>query len=328
MTNTATRLIRLIMLLQSRPNRKAAELAGELGVSVRTVHRYFEMLDELGIPLYSERGPAGGFSLVRGYKMPPLVLSPEEAVAVGLGATLVEEMWGALYRDAARGALAKLDNLLPDDQRQEIAWARRSLLAAGLQRQGYGSLESTLETLRGALHDNHRVALVYEVPGREEPTCREFDPYTLVYRWGHWYTAGFCHLRSAMRLLRVDRIREVTVLTDHFSIPADYDSRAFLDAGLQPTPAVLARLRFAPAAAAFVRDASIGWSGIEEQPDGFLLATLPAADLQFAASMAISFGPLVTILDPPDLIGLVTDWAEEILKRYSKQENMKGENNG
>jgi predicted DNA-binding transcriptional regulator YafY len=320
MTNTATRLISLIMLLQSSPNRKAAELARELGVSIRTVHRYFEMLDELGIPLYSERGPAGGFSLVRGYKMPPLVLSPEEAVAVGLGASLVEEMWGALYRDAARGALAKLENLLPDDQRQEIAWARRSLVAAGLQRAELGTIQSTLETLRSALRETRRLRLVYEAVGRAEATCREFDPYTLVYRWGHWYAAGFCHLRGAMRLLRVDRIREVAVLAEHYAIPAGYDPHKFLETELQPQPAVCARLRFAPQAAGFVRDASIGWNEIEERPDGSLLATLPAADLQFAASMAISFGPLVTVLAPQELISLVLDWAQAIINRYSKLE--------
>jgi len=316
MTNTATRLISLIMLLQSSPNRKAGDLARELGISIRTVHRYFEMLDELGIPLYSERGPAGGFSLVRGYKMPPLVLSPEEAVAVGLGVSLVEEMWGALYRDAARGALAKLENLLPDDQRQEIAWARRSLVAAGLQRAELGAIQPTLETLRGALRETRQVTLVYEATGRAEPTCREFDPYTLVYRWGHWYAAGFCHLRGAMRLLRVDRIREIGILEAGFTIPAGYNPHTFLQTELQPQPAVLARLRFAPQAVGFVRDASIAWSGIEEQPDGSLEATLPAADLQFAASMAISFGPLVTILAPPELIDMVLDWAREIVGRY------------
>lgn len=66
MSNTATRLITLLMLLQRQPNQKASELAQELGVSVRSIHRYMAMLDEMGIPVYSERGPYGGFSLVRG----------------------------------------------------------------------------------------------------------------------------------------------------------------------------------------------------------------------------------------------------------------------
>ena len=75
MNNTATRLITLILLLQNQPNQKASALADRLGVSLRTVHRYFGMLDEMGIPVYAERGPYGGFSLVRGYKIPPLIFS-------------------------------------------------------------------------------------------------------------------------------------------------------------------------------------------------------------------------------------------------------------
>lgn len=105
MTTPATRLITLIMLLQRRPNQKAAELAEKLGVSVRTLHRYFGMLEEMGIPVYAERGPHGGFSLVRGYKLPPMFLTPEEAVAVYLGTILVSEMWGQLYQEAAQRGL-------------------------------------------------------------------------------------------------------------------------------------------------------------------------------------------------------------------------------
>jgi predicted DNA-binding transcriptional regulator YafY len=93
MPNTATRLITLTMLLQRRSNQKAHELAKQLGVSVRTVQRHIAMLDKMGIPIYAERGPYRGYSLVRGYKMPPLILRPEEAVAITLGTSLAGEMW-------------------------------------------------------------------------------------------------------------------------------------------------------------------------------------------------------------------------------------------
>src|SRR5262245_15816344 len=112
MASTATRLITIIMLLQRRPNQNARELARELGVSMRTVQRYITMLDEMGIPVYTERGPYGGYALVRGYKMPPLMFTPEEAVAVYLGASFTEQVWGHLYKEAAPSALAKLDNVL------------------------------------------------------------------------------------------------------------------------------------------------------------------------------------------------------------------------
>src|SRR5512142_38028 len=153
MTNTASRLITLIFLLQNQPNQKAGELASKLGVSLRTIHRYFAMLDEMGIPVYAERGPYGGFSLVRGYKIPPLIFSLEEAVAVYLGTSLVTEMWGQLYREAAQGALAKLENILPNEQRSEIDWARRSLVATSLHRGDLNSFSPTLEDLRRAARE-------------------------------------------------------------------------------------------------------------------------------------------------------------------------------
>jgi predicted DNA-binding transcriptional regulator YafY len=88
MGNVATRLISLIMLLQSRPLWKASELAAELSVPERTIHRYMGMLEDMGIPIYSERGPYGGFSLMRGYKLPPLIFTAEEATVLYMGIEL------------------------------------------------------------------------------------------------------------------------------------------------------------------------------------------------------------------------------------------------
>src|SRR5512135_2667971 len=161
MAGRAARLITLIMLLQRRPNQQAGELAAALGVSVRSLHRYIAELDEMGIPVYSERGPHGGFSLVRGYRMPPLIFTPEEAVAVYLGTSLVGEMWGRPFVEAAAGALAKLDNVLPQEQRHEVAWARRSLVALGLHRGDLAALAPTLDSIRRAVHERRRVDILY-----------------------------------------------------------------------------------------------------------------------------------------------------------------------
>ena len=61
---------------------------------MRTLHRYMSMLEEMGIPIYTERGPYGGFSLMRGYKMPPMIFTPQEAVALVLGTQLTDQVWG------------------------------------------------------------------------------------------------------------------------------------------------------------------------------------------------------------------------------------------
>ena len=324
MNNSATRLITLIFLLQSKPNQKASELAQKLGVSLRTVHRYFEMLDDMGIPVYAERGPYGGFSLVRGYKIPPLIFSLEEAVAVYLGTSLVSEMWGALYQDAAQGAMAKLENILPNEQRGEIEWARRSLIATGLHRAKSSTLFTQLDDLRKASHESRRISMVYQSAAGSKRTKRKVDPYALVFRAGLWYLVGYCHLRTAPRTFRVDRIQKLTFLTQSFQMPDDFDVHQYLDNELKDQPAIRARLQFVPEAAHIVKSNQILWESVTENPDGSMVVTLIAPDLTWLASMTLSFANLVIVLEPPELREMVRAWAQATIDLYQNEVIMKG----
>jgi predicted DNA-binding transcriptional regulator YafY len=316
MSNTATRLITLIMLLQRRPNQKAGELAEALGISVRSLHRYISALEDMGIPIYSERGPHGGFSLVRGYKMPPLVFTPGEAVAVALGASLVGELWGPLYEEAAQGALAKLDNVLPDEQRQEIAWARQALIATALHRARVEPLAPHLQTLRTALREQRRVRMLHRGRGRSDPAERPFDPYALVHANGWWYVVGYCHLREDIRSFRVDRIVSVEVGLEPYSIPADFDVRAFMQFEQQTTASLRVTMRFFAFGADLARYNRSYWESYAEQPDGSVVVTFRAMDMDWATGMALSYGSLVIVEDPPELAALVAQRAAEVVAYY------------
>jgi predicted DNA-binding transcriptional regulator YafY len=309
MTTPATRLITLIMLLQRRPNQKAAQLADKLGISVRTLHRYFGMLEEMGIPIYSERGPRGGFSLVRGYKLPPLVFTPEEAVAVYLGTSLVGQMWGQLYEEPAQGAMAKLDNVLPDEQRAETSWARRSLLATGMHRADPTALSPLLEKIRRGTRQHRQLRMTYQGSSAPEVTERRVDPYALVHRSGWWYLVGYCHLRQALRTFRVDRIQGLDLLSEPFQRPEGFDARAYLDGVFKDQPIVRARLRFVPEAAFIARSNQSEWELVEENSDGSVEVVIKAPDLYWMASLVMSFGAWVTVLEPPELRTIVRDWA-------------------
>ena len=319
MTNTATRLITLIMLLQSQPNQKAADLAKKLNVSVRSLHRYIGMLDEMGIPVYSERGPYGGFSLVRGYKMPPLALTPEEAVAVALGASLVGEMWGQFYQEAAQGALAKLDRLLPDEQRAEIAWARRTLFATGMHRADLEALAPVLEKLRRSVRELRRVGMTYHTSSRPAPETRQVDPYALVHRWGWWYLVGYCHLRQEVRSFRVDRIQELSLLSQVFQPPEDFNIQEYLARDWQTAPQVQVKLRFEPQAAHVAHTNRFYWDSLEEQEDGGVLVAYASPDLGWAASSILAYGPIVTVIEPQELGEFVRQAAEAIARIYNRQ---------
>jgi predicted DNA-binding transcriptional regulator YafY len=319
MTTPATRLISLIMLLQRQPNQKAANLAEELGVSVRTLHRYFGMLEEMGIPIYAERGPHGGFSLVRGYKMPPLIFTPEEAVAIYLGTSLVAEMWGQLYQRAAKGAMAKLDNVLPEDQREEIHWAQRSLVATGMHRADPSGISTTLEKLRQGARQNRRVQIEYQSGSTPAITERQVDPYALVHRAGWWYLVGYCHLREGLRTFRVDRIQEIALLSESFQMLEDFDVQAYLEAEFKDHPSIQARIRFLPNAAHIARANFSNWELSQENPDGSIDVVMTAPDLNWLASFVLSFGTWVTVLDPLELRTLVREWALATALRYPKE---------
>ena len=319
MANPATRLITLILLLQRKPNQKAADLASSLGVSVRTLHRYITMLGEMGIPIYSERGPYGGFSLVRGYKLPPLVFSPEEAVALYLGTSLVGEMWGRLYEGAAQGAMAKLDNVLPDEQRTEVAWAQRTMVATGMNRADPSTVSMVLEKIRRGARSYRRIMMTYQSSTSQLPTQREVDPYSRVRRSGWWYLVGYCHLREDLRTFRVDRIQQIELTNETFQVPEAFNIHAYLAETFAEQPVIKASLRFLPQGAYLAMANLAGWESHRRNEDGSVDVTLSAPDLPWLASLVLGYGTWVKVIEPRALRIMVQDWARKIADQYSDE---------
>jgi predicted DNA-binding transcriptional regulator YafY len=317
MANVATRLFSIIFLLQSRGTLKANELAEELGVSERTIHRYMGMLDDMGIPIYSERGPYGGFSLVRGYRLPPLVFTPEEATALYLGAELVREIWGASYRDAVVAARAKLDNVLPEALLQEVERAQRGLVVTGWFRRDYGPWAPILDDLRRSVARRHQVELVYR-SFRQEFTERVVDPYALALQWGHWYLVGYCHLREGLRTFRVDRIQSMQSVPTTFQVPPDFSAREYLQRMADERPAAYYRVvvRFDAKVAHIVRERRDEWQELVEHDDGSVTLAFDASDLAWPCRWVLTYQDRATVLGPAELAAMVRDAAQAIAARY------------
>jgi predicted DNA-binding transcriptional regulator YafY len=278
------------------------------------------MLDEMGIPIYSERGPYGGFSLVRGYKLPPLVFSPEEATVLYLGSELVREIWGASYQDAAVAATAKLDNVLPDALRQEVDHARRGLLVTGWFRRDYGPWAPVLDDLRRCVAHRRRVRLGY-LSFRQEVSERLVDPYALALQWGNWYLAGFCHLRSELRTFRVDRIQKLETLQETFEVPADFSAREHLSRMSEERPATYYRIAvsFDPEVSHIVRERQEDWQELVEHEDGSVTLSFDASDLAWPCRWVLTYQDRATVLGPPELAARVRKAAESIAARYSDE---------
>ncbi len=315
MANVATRLISLIMLLQSKPLWKAAELAEELNVSERTVHRYMAMLEEMGVPIYTERGPYGGFSLMRGYKLPPLVFTAEEATVLYMGTGLVEQVWGQVYQDAVTAVIAKLDNVLPDDLRRQVAQAQQSLVVSGLVARDYRPWVPMLQTLRECIKARRSIRLTYRSFDLTE-TCRDVDPYALTFRWGLWYLVGYCRLRADMRTFRVDRIQDARPLSDRFTIPEGFSVREYIERSTQSEPRFTVVVHLDRRVAPYVREHVGHWAEVEDQEDGSVTVHLKVADLDWVTGWILGQGSAAQALAPPELVDRVRAEAEALLHRY------------
>ena len=209
MYHPTTRLLTVLELLQCRDLVTGAELAERLEVDPRSVRRYIAMLQDLGIPIEGARGSAGGYRLRPGYKLPPLLFSAEEGVALTLGLLGLRRSGLDVDASAVEGALAKVARVLPDAARGRV----RALQTALSLEEGMGGAAvdgATVATLSEAAEHRRRVAIRYRSGGGEE-TGREIDPYGVVSLGRHWYVVGYCHLRADRRVFRLDRIGAVAL---------------------------------------------------------------------------------------------------------------------
>jgi predicted DNA-binding transcriptional regulator YafY len=315
MSNVATRLISMIFLLQSRQIWKASDLADELDVSERTIHRYILMLEEMGIPIYSERGPYGGFSIMRGYKLPPLIFTAEEATVLYMGANLVEEVWGQIYRDAVTSVVAKLDNVLPDDLRQQVSHAQDSMVFSGLRAKDYRPWEPIIHSLRQNITAKRTVRLTYHGFNLQE-SCREVDPYALTFRGGLWYLVGYCHLRDDMRTFRVDRIQDVEATHATFTIPRDFSARDYLDRTMRFDDTYTIRVHMDREIAPYVRENHGHWTELTDLEDGSVIVQFGTSGLDWVTGWVLSYGFHAVVLEPSELVDRVRETTKAMAARY------------
>jgi predicted DNA-binding transcriptional regulator YafY len=213
MSDTTGRALMLLNLLQSHRHWPAPELAQRLEVTVRTVRRDVERLRELGYRIDSTAGVHGGYRLVAGSSLPPLLLSDDEAVTIAIGLRLVAA--GRLHRGAefALSVLAKLEQVLPKRLRRRV-----SALAPGLQHMpGNGGVSSAVLTdLALACRDRERVRLGY-MPTEGSRQERRVEPHSLVPVGGDWYLVCWDLDRGDWRTFRVDRLAAVEPLRVGFA---------------------------------------------------------------------------------------------------------------
>ncbi|MEU7867623.1 YafY family protein [Dactylosporangium sp. NPDC049140] len=235
MSQSTGRVFALLEVLQAQPGITGPQLAERLGIDERTVRRYAAALADLGLPVRAERGRYGGYRLAPGYRLPPLMLGDDEAVAVVLGLLAAERLGLGIGTAARASALAKIERVLPAVLRERVQAVRETLGFTQPARAGGLFDVRHLLSLGEAARDRRRVTLTYR-SWRGEDSERDFDPYGVVFHAGRWYASGFDHRRGELRTLRLDRIGSVSVGETRFEAPAAFDAAGHVVAGLAAVP--------------------------------------------------------------------------------------------
>jgi predicted DNA-binding transcriptional regulator YafY len=295
-----TRILTVLELLQTHGRIGGPELAARLAVDPRTVRHYVTRLQELGIPVVADRGRAGGYRLRPGFRLPPLMFSDDEALAVTLGLLAVRRFGLLPGGTGVDGALAKLDRVLPLTLRERLRAADRTLAFADGMAAREPVRDDVLLALSDAARDGRTVRTRYR-SWRGEASERAIDPYGLVFANGRWYLAGHDHLRQAVRVFRVDRVAGVEATRERFEPPPGFDAVAHVERSLARVPwrwqvtVVLdlpvdrARQRVPP---------SVG--EIEER-DGGTLLRVRAERLDGVARHLVGLNCGFTVLEPDEL---------------------------
>jgi predicted DNA-binding transcriptional regulator YafY len=234
MAHPASRVLTMLELLQAHRRMTGPDLAGRLGVDERTVRRYAGTLADLGIPVTAERGRYGGYRLMPGFKLPPLMLTDDEAVAVVLGLIAADRVGLTVETPAAAAAAAKIARVLPPALGERLAALRDSLgftmrpRDAGTPAPGRATEHDapdtdTLLALGTATRAHRRLTITHRTRAQTQ-TRRDFDPYGLVFHKGRWYAVGHDHLRGEIRSFRVDRIVAAGQTGDEFEPPPGFDA--------------------------------------------------------------------------------------------------------
>jgi predicted DNA-binding transcriptional regulator YafY len=300
------RALRALEVLQSRPGTTADELAARLGVTERAARRYVAILREAGIDVRSTRGPHGGYRLGRGTRLPPVVFTADEALALAMA---VLDGHPAVHTpgDLVGSALDKVIRALPESVGRQALTLREHASSAP-DRSAARPDPATTSALVDAVAARHRVVLTYAPESGQERESL-VDPWAVVTRHGRWYLVCHSHRTDAVRTYRIDRIRRVQHTSEQFRRPADLDPVTALEENLGSGWTFSTRIRFdAPRAevAPWIRPVM---GRLETSGDGCVLTGSTRNPTMYASEWLAAVPFAFSVEDGPELQAAVASLA-------------------
>jgi len=311
--NRVDRLLALILYLQSRRVATAEMMAEHFGLSIRTIYRDMAALAEAGVPVVAEAG--AGYRLMKGYLLPPVNFSEQEAMALSTALLLAQRTTSANYTQLMQSALDKITAVLPNDGKDRLNHLVKAMAAPFSQ----PPPAADLTLLQRAITHQHLVRLHYR-DASWQLSERDVEPAGLIYYLGRWHFIGWCRLRQDWRDFRTDRIHQLELLAEKTQARPDFSAQQFLQQH-SPDSSQTAVVRFSTIAAD--RAKREWWHGIagEQHHEGGTELELYCADWRSLASWLMSFGQMASVIEPLELKQEVIRQSQQLLALYQGELN-------
>jgi predicted DNA-binding transcriptional regulator YafY len=307
----------IVVYLQGRRVTRAEDMAAHFEISVRTMYRDLAALGEAGIPIMAEAGV--GYCLVKGYHLPPVMFTAEEAGALFLGGKLVEQLTDASLRKQMTSALLKIRSVLPRERQDHLDRLERSTAVMGKHSVTVARMASeALIPIQQALAERRVLALDYLGGARRELTRRHVEPLGLIYYADNWHLIAHCRLRRDLRDFRSDRIRSLRLLNEIFIGHTNFSLPEYLKTSPREDGLETVVISFKREVMEYVRrDWNIRVEQEKEETNGDVMVTLRIYALESFASWILSFGDKAEVLSPDHLKSVVAAGAAKVVAKYS-----------
>ncbi|MEU0495210.1 YafY family protein [Mycobacterium sp. NPDC006124] len=314
MSETTSRVLQLLGLLQSRRVWGGEELAERLGVTGRSVRRDVERLRELGYPVHASKGHGGGYQLGAGAALPPLLLDPDEAVAMAVSLRVAAGGSVAGVGESALRALTKLDQVMPARLRSQVAAVHDATTTLIPGQTDELVDPDVLMTLARACRDREHVAAAYVDRGGTT-TDRRVEPYQLVTTGRRWYLLCFDRDRDDWRSLRLDRMSNVAARGTTFTSREAPDAAQYVRRAITASPyRYVARVRYLASKDVVAQCFSDASAEIEADGPSACILTAGADDPERMVPWLAMPGVEFEVLEPPEVAAAVRAVAERLLR--------------
>ena len=317
------RALKLLSLVERHANSmRVTDMAEQLGANLRAVYRDLQVLEELRVPLYTDKNGRESFWKIdpdyRNRLSVPFSLS--ELLSLYLAQDSIRPLDGTVLYDSLQSLFEKVWAILPKPLFRQMVDLRGSFLSGIPAQKDYGVYRDFIKLIQEAVERRNTLQILYH-PLNQKPAERRVNPYAVHLHNGTLYLIGYCHLRKDIRFFVVDRIQKIKLTEESFTMPPGFSLESYLrhSFGMFREDLVRVRVRFHKSLTRYLLERR--WHPSQKNKklkDGSLELAFEVAGTKEIKTWILGFGSLAKVLEPASLVKEIKDDLGKSLRSYAK----------